>query len=202
MRGLTAAVDQPSPRRVTTCAQSRGQPTRERGLHPSSGSIEHTPYDKHPAIKRHHSSRAQCRPSASWPARRTPVQETSRFRRAAFPPGAAADARRLRLVPRHQIGEANVVILVAENDGQVIGYTYGAVEGYDYMSLRGPAAVLHDLIVDPAYRRRGVGELLLNAALSNLKSRGAPRVVLSTAERNNRRRGCSSGWVSAGRWSK
>jgi ribosomal protein S18 acetylase RimI-like enzyme len=83
-----------------------------------------------------------------------------------------------------QIAEANVVILVAENDGQVIGYVYGAVEGYDYMSLRGPAAVLHDLVVDSEYRRRGVGQLLLNAALSELRSRGAPRVVLSTAERN------------------
>ena len=101
-----------------------------------------------------------------------------------------------------QIGEANVVILVAENHGQVIGYAYGAVEGYDYMSLRGPAAVLHDLIVDPAYRRRGVGQLLLNAALSNLKSRGAPRVVLSTAERNESAQRLFSGWVSAGRWSK
>jgi ribosomal protein S18 acetylase RimI-like enzyme len=83
-----------------------------------------------------------------------------------------------------QLAEPHVVILVAENDGQVIGYAYGAVEGYDYMSLRGPAGVLYDLIVDHQYRRRGVGQLLLNAALSNLKSRGVPRVVLSTAERN------------------
>jgi ribosomal protein S18 acetylase RimI-like enzyme len=83
-----------------------------------------------------------------------------------------------------QLAEPNVVILVAENDGQVVGYAYGAVEGYDYMSLRGPAAVLHDLIVDPEYRRRGAGQLLLNAVLSDLKSRGAPRVVLTTAERN------------------
>jgi ribosomal protein S18 acetylase RimI-like enzyme len=83
-----------------------------------------------------------------------------------------------------QLAAPDVVILVAENDGQVIGYAYGAVEGYDYMSLRGPAAVLHDLIVDPQYRGRGVGQLLLNAALSSLRSRGAPRVVLSTAERN------------------
>jgi ribosomal protein S18 acetylase RimI-like enzyme len=83
-----------------------------------------------------------------------------------------------------QLAEPNVVILVAEYEKQVAGYAYGAVEGYDYMSLRGPAAVLHDLIVDPEYRRRGVGQLLLNAVLSDLKSRGAPRVVLSTAERN------------------
>jgi ribosomal protein S18 acetylase RimI-like enzyme len=66
----------------------------------------------------------------------------------------------------------------------VIGYAYAAVEGYDYMALRGPAGVLHDIIVDPEHRGRGVGRLLLDAALEFLRSRGVPRVVLSTAEQN------------------
>jgi ribosomal protein S18 acetylase RimI-like enzyme len=83
-----------------------------------------------------------------------------------------------------QLDEPDMVVLVAEKDGGVIGYAYAAVEGYDYKSLRGPAGVLHDLIVHPEYRGRGVGRLLLDAALSYLQSRGAPRVVLSTAERN------------------
>jgi len=83
-----------------------------------------------------------------------------------------------------QLDEPNIVILVAERDGEVIGYTYGGVEGNDYMSLRGPAGVVYDLVVDPAHRRQGVGRMLLDATLEVLKSRGAPRVVLSTAERN------------------
>ena len=66
----------------------------------------------------------------------------------------------------------------------MIGYAYAAVEGYDYMALRGPAGVLHDIIVDSECRGRGVGRLRLDAALTFLSSRGAPRVVLSTAERN------------------
>lgn len=66
----------------------------------------------------------------------------------------------------------------------MIGYAYAAVEGYDYMSLRGPAGVLHDIFVVPESRRRGVGRLLLDAALAFLKARGAPRVVLTTAEKN------------------
>ena len=49
------------------------------------------------------------------------------------------------------------------------------------MSLRGPAGVLNDLIVDPAYRGRGVGRLLLDEIVSRLKARDLPRVVLSTA---------------------
>jgi ribosomal protein S18 acetylase RimI-like enzyme len=83
-----------------------------------------------------------------------------------------------------QLDEPNIIILVAEQDGEVIGYTYAGVEGTDYMSLRGPAGVLYDIVVDPAYRRQGVGRLLLDATVEALKARGAPRVVLSTAERN------------------
>jgi len=52
------------------------------------------------------------------------------------------------------------------------------------MQLRGPAGVIHDILVEPESRRRGVGRLLLEAALSFLRARGAPRVVLTTAEGN------------------
>jgi ribosomal protein S18 acetylase RimI-like enzyme len=83
-----------------------------------------------------------------------------------------------------QLREPNVVILVAERDGEVLGYTFAGVEGHDYMALRGPAGVLYDIVVDPAQRGRGVGRMLLDATLAALKERGAPRVVLSTAERN------------------
>jgi ribosomal protein S18 acetylase RimI-like enzyme len=83
-----------------------------------------------------------------------------------------------------QLEEPHVVVLVAERDGEVLGYTYAGVEGRDYMSLRGPAGVLYDIVVDPARRGYGVGWMLLAATLAALKSRGAPRVVLSTAERN------------------
>jgi ribosomal protein S18 acetylase RimI-like enzyme len=83
-----------------------------------------------------------------------------------------------------QLDEPRIVILVAELDGEVIGYTYAGVEGTDYMSLRGPAGVLYDIVVDPAQRGQGVGRMLLDATLEALKAKGAPRVVLSTAERN------------------
>jgi ribosomal protein S18 acetylase RimI-like enzyme len=83
-----------------------------------------------------------------------------------------------------QLDDPNIIILVADRDGDVIGYTYAGVEGNDYMSLRGPAGVLYDIVVDPAYRKQGVGRTLLDATLEELKARGAPRVVLSTAEKN------------------
>jgi ribosomal protein S18 acetylase RimI-like enzyme len=84
-----------------------------------------------------------------------------------------------------QLDEPNIIILVAERDGKVIGYTYAGVEGNDYMALRGPAGVVYDIIVDPAHRKHGVGRMLLDATIEALKSRGAPRVVLSTAEQNH-----------------
>jgi ribosomal protein S18 acetylase RimI-like enzyme len=83
-----------------------------------------------------------------------------------------------------QLDDAATAVLVAEENRIVIGYSYAALEGYDYMALRGPAGILHDIIVEPEHRGRGVGRLLLEATLAFLKSRGAPRVVLSTAEQN------------------
>jgi ribosomal protein S18 acetylase RimI-like enzyme len=83
-----------------------------------------------------------------------------------------------------QLDEPDAAIFVAEQGAEVLGYAYVALESYDYMSLRGPAGILHDIIVDPASRGRGVGRLLLDAVLAYLKSRGAPQVVLSTAVKN------------------
>jgi ribosomal protein S18 acetylase RimI-like enzyme len=83
-----------------------------------------------------------------------------------------------------QLDQTDVVVLVAERDGEVLGYTYAGVEGTDYMALRGPAGALYDIVVDPAHRGQGVGRMLLDATLAALGARGAPRVVLSTAERN------------------
>lgn len=83
-----------------------------------------------------------------------------------------------------QLDRPNAVVLVAEREGEVIGYTYAGVEGFDWMALRGPAGVVYDILVDPDRRGLGVGRALLDAALTALRERGAPRAVLSTAERN------------------
>jgi ribosomal protein S18 acetylase RimI-like enzyme len=83
-----------------------------------------------------------------------------------------------------QLDRRDAFVLVAEIDGDVLGYAYAGLEGNDWMALRGPAGVIHDLIVDPERRRQGLGRALLEAALRTLFDRGAPRVVLSTAQRN------------------
>jgi ribosomal protein S18 acetylase RimI-like enzyme len=83
-----------------------------------------------------------------------------------------------------QLADSSVIVLVADDHGDVVGYAYATIEGYDYMSLRGPAGVIQDVIVDPEFRGRGIGRLLLVATLAELDLRGARQVVLTTAERN------------------
>jgi ribosomal protein S18 acetylase RimI-like enzyme len=101
-----------------------------------------------------------------------------------FIPATSQTARGYGSFLRSQLEDPSIIVLVAERDGEVLGYTYAGLEGFDYMSLRGPAGALHDIVVDPAERGRGVGRLLLDATLAMLATRGAPRVVLSTADRN------------------
>ena len=107
-----------------------------------------------------------------------------RFDPARFLASTPGDAAGYAAYLGAQFAEPESVVLVAEQDGEVVGYTYAGVEGNDYMSLRGPAGVLYDIVVDPAHRGQGVGEALLDATLEALAAKGAPRVVLSTAERN------------------
>lgn len=83
-----------------------------------------------------------------------------------------------------QLDKGDVVVLVADQGGEVLGYAYAGMEGIDYMSLRGPAGALYDIVVDPERRGQGIGRRLLDATLAALSERGAPRVLLSTAEQN------------------
>lgn len=84
-----------------------------------------------------------------------------------------------------QVEREGMLVMVAEREGEVVGYAYAGMEGNDYMALRGPAGVLYDLVVDPDHRRQKVGSSLLEAALGELEQLGAPRVLLFTAEKNH-----------------
>src|SRR5437868_5085974 len=83
-----------------------------------------------------------------------------------------------------QVEHPDKLILVADMHGDVIGYVFAGMEGFDYMVLRGPVGAIYDLVVDPEHRSQGVGKRLLDAALAALTERGAPRAVLSTADKN------------------
>jgi ribosomal protein S18 acetylase RimI-like enzyme len=85
---------------------------------------------------------------------------------------------------RTQLSDDEAVVLVAEQDGAVVGYVYAALEPMSWKELRGPAGFIHDVVVEPSAQRQGTGSALLNAALEWMKSRGAPRAILGTAARN------------------
>jgi ribosomal protein S18 acetylase RimI-like enzyme len=87
-----------------------------------------------------------------------------------------------------QIGNPDVVVLLVEDAGSIAGYAFACMEGYDYMALRGPAGVIHDLFIEEGRRRQGLGRQLLDATVSALAQRGATQIVLSTAYKNERAR--------------
>lgn len=100
-----------------------------------------------------------------------------------FEAGSGTATAYAAFLERQAAAQDAAVIVAAEEDA-VLGYAYGKAEGTDYMALRGPAGMIHDLIVDPVRRGQGIGRKLLDAMIATLEERGAPRVVLSTAARN------------------
>jgi GNAT superfamily N-acetyltransferase len=83
-----------------------------------------------------------------------------------------------------QLDEQDAVVLVAEQQGRIVGYVYAAVEPHSWKDLRDECGFIHDLLVADVARRTGVGEALLNAAIEWLREQGMPRVVLGTAAQN------------------
>jgi ribosomal protein S18 acetylase RimI-like enzyme len=85
---------------------------------------------------------------------------------------------------RTQLHEENAAVFVAEQDGGVIGYVFATLEPLSWKELRDACGFVHDIVVEESGRRSGVATALMEAAMAWLQSRGAPRVVLGTADRN------------------
>jgi ribosomal protein S18 acetylase RimI-like enzyme len=83
-----------------------------------------------------------------------------------------------------QLAAPDVFVAVAEQGGEIVGYVYAGLEEESWKELRGPAGFIHDLVVDERARGQGVGTRLAEAAAAWLESRGAPRVMLWTAQKN------------------
>jgi GNAT superfamily N-acetyltransferase len=86
---------------------------------------------------------------------------------------------------RHQMKDANAVIFVADRDGAVVGYVYAGIEPHSWKELRDTAGFIHDVVVNESNQHTGIGGALIEAASEWLQSRGAPRIMLWTAERNS-----------------
>jgi ribosomal protein S18 acetylase RimI-like enzyme len=86
---------------------------------------------------------------------------------------------------RTQLRDDNVAVFVAERDGDVIGYVFAGLEPRSWKELREAAGFVHDVAVEETGRRLGAATALIEAAVEWLRSRGAPRVMLWTAEQND-----------------
>ncbi|MCP3060450.1 GNAT family N-acetyltransferase [Myxococcus sp. K38C18041901] len=80
--------------------------------------------------------------------------------------------------------KADAVVIVAEMDGEVVGYAYGRVEAVDWNALLDRSGGFHDLWVDAKARKAGVGAQLAEELMRRLTALGVPRVVLHTAAKN------------------
>ena len=87
---------------------------------------------------------------------------------------ARATAQDARRVYEHILAAPELgVILVAENDGQVCGFTYAS---YGWRSEYGGETLdLVEMFVEPSARNRGVGRELLQGLVEHARSRGIRR---------------------------
>jgi ribosomal protein S18 acetylase RimI-like enzyme len=85
-----------------------------------------------------------------------------------------------------QLKEDDVAVFVAEQAGRVVGYLYAELEPESWKELREAAGFIHDIVVVPEAQRQGVASALVETACEWFRSLGAPRVVLGTAEKNER----------------
>ena len=83
-----------------------------------------------------------------------------------------------------QLDQTDVVIFVAELDGEIVGYVFAGLEDLSWKELRGPAGFIHDIVVSEGTRRLGIARQLMEAAIEWLRVRGAPRAMLWTATQN------------------
>ena len=63
---------------------------------------------------------------------------------------------------------------------------YAGLEPRSWKELREPAGFIHDVAVDESSRRTGVATAFVEAAIEWLRAHGAPRVLLGTAEQEQR----------------
>ena len=62
---------------------------------------------------------------------------------------------------------------------------YAGIEPLSWKELRDEAGFIHDIVVDESHRGGGIATALIETVSLWLKAKGAPRVILWTAESNH-----------------
>ena len=103
--------------------------------------------------------------------------DPDRFARLSDPDGAA-------WFYGNQTNAPDAAILVAEIDGEIVGFAYLQYEERNYADLLENAARLHDLYVAENARGTGTGKRLMEAAIETGRKFGADKMILSVAAKN------------------
>lgn len=87
---------------------------------------------------------------------------------------------------RAQVNAEDVILLVAERAGAVVGYAYLTIEAQDFEHLLESSVWLNDLWVAPEARGTGAADALMAEALHRARGTGHATFVLNVAEANAR----------------
>lgn len=80
--------------------------------------------------------------------------------------------------------EAGTLLLVAEQNGTLVGYFRGSVEAAPEYALPAKIGVVYDIFVEKPYRRQGLGVGLFNEAMNWFRAKKVKNVELSVDARN------------------
>ena len=86
-----------------------------------------------------------------------------------------------------EIQNRSALVLVGvstEPRAKILGYAYARLEGVDWNRLMDACGFLHDLVVAEDARKHGVASALVEGVAAWMKEKGAPRLVLETAAKN------------------
>src|SRR5262245_14847791 len=86
-----------------------------------------------------------------------------------------------------EIRNSSALVLVgvsAKPQAKIVGYAYARLEGIDWNRLMDACGFLHDLVVAEEERKHGLASALVEGVAAWMKERGAPRLVLETAAKN------------------
>lgn len=76
-------------------------------------------------------------------------------------------------------------VMVAEVDGEIVGFAYLQYEARNYADLLQNAVWLHDIYLDEAARSAGAGKMLIEASKEVAREMGADKLMLSVAAKNS-----------------
>ena len=95
-----------------------------------------------------------------------------------------ADREQMANFYASQTNAKNEAVLVAELEGEIVGFAYLQYEAINHAGLLKNAVWIHDIYIDEAARKLNAGKLLIEKSAETAKEFGAEKLMLSVAARN------------------